>query len=141
MSSRVDVSKTFRSTLIQNNFRSVSALFITWNLRTAIIQLWTTQKTQKIFREFLWNSADSDLTSADLFWNSAEQRWFLTYTEWKFLVSFTKLEFLLSFHKIMGEICIFWKRRMHFIDHFMRLHHFWLHYHNLIFPSVCFNIS
>ena len=48
------------SALIQNNFRSVSALFITWK----------------------------SLNSADFLWHSAEHRWFLTDSELQFLVSF-----------------------------------------------------
>ena len=42
--------------------------------------------------------------------------------------------------KYCEETFIFWKRGMHFNDHFKHLNHFWLRYHDLIFPSACFNI-
>ena len=73
------------SALIQNTFRSVSALFITWNLWTALNQLWTALKT-KIFRakNQRWSSAasalifsETELISADVYhvlWISAEKR-------------------------------------------------------------------
>ena len=43
---------------------------------TALFQRW-----------FLWNSADSELNSADFLWTSAEQRSFLNNSEWQFSVN------------------------------------------------------
>ena len=48
------------SALIQNTFRSVSALLINWK----------------------------SLSSSDFLWNSVEQSWFLNNSEWQFLVTF-----------------------------------------------------
>ena len=72
------------SALIQNTFRSVSALFITWNslnsadsaLNSAENGNFQSSKSalkQRCFSsDFLWNSACSELNSADFHWNSAD---------------------------------------------------------------------
>ena len=88
------------SALIQNTFRSVSALFIIWkSLNSADSALNSAENgnfqssksalKQRCFSaDFLWNSADSELNSADFLWNSAEQRRFLNNSEWQILVTF-----------------------------------------------------
>ena len=59
---------------------------------------------------------------------------------WTFEIISKNMSFYGYSKEYWGKFTYFEYEECHFKDHFKRFHHFWLRFHNYIFPSACFNI-